>query len=133
MRIFLDLCHAVIDEIKERMTPFLEESAYNSQSKRLQVHQNNVFLIRLDMLDAFMMYYHSMYEVCKPDFRKEVRRQFVSSGRAVTHVRRALNVLTHPPPLCLTAVLRLTGPHSHPRRPGSCLHRRHHGAFEVVQ
>jgi hypothetical protein len=82
VRVFLDLCHEVIGQIKERMTPLMEESAYNSQSKR--VHQNNVFLIRLDMLDAFMMYYHSMYEVCKPDFRKEVCGGQVSTVRAVS-------------------------------------------------
>jgi len=83
VRIFLDTCHAVIDEIKGRIYPFMEDSIYNIQSK--QVHKNNVFLIRLDMLDSFMTYYHSMYEVCKPDFRKES-----SASLALTAIRDKL-------------------------------------------
>jgi len=83
MRVFLSTCHAVIKEINDRMSPFLEESIFHGQNK--QVHKNNVFLIRLDMLDAFMMYYHSMHEVCKPDFRKES-----SASSALTAIRDTL-------------------------------------------
>jgi hypothetical protein len=80
---FTKLCHAVIDGIREKMAPFMDASMYKRRARL--VHQNNVFLIRLDMLDVFMMHYHSIYEVCKPDFRKDS-----SASLALNDLRNSL-------------------------------------------
>ena len=82
MKIFTDNCIKVIEEIQELMLPHLEDNLSQSVSA---VHKNNIFLIRLDMLDAFMMSYSQIYEICKPDFRHESE-----ASLCITAARNAL-------------------------------------------
>ena len=89
MQIFLDICHKALDEIHDLISPFLDKTIYSQRAhlkKESQlVHPNNVFLIRMDLLDCFMVHYHSIYDVCKPDFRKES-----SSSKALINLRNSL-------------------------------------------
>ncbi len=84
MNTFLHVCHIVIDSLNAQIQPFLGSAVYTTRGGSL-VHKNNIFLIRLDMLDAFMLYYHSLYELCKPDFRKES-----SASLALMEIRSSL-------------------------------------------
>ncbi len=71
--VFLEICHTAINELHNLMKPLLDDNIYNIKNANNSdiVHPNNIFLIRMDFLDCFMTNYHAIYEVCKPDFRKD--------------------------------------------------------------
>ena len=65
MDVFVALCMEFVKRLKEIVSPYLSSENIGSRSR------HDKCLIRLELASSFMEYFDNLYEVCKPDFRKD--------------------------------------------------------------
>lgn len=67
--VFVELCMEFVRSLKKIVSPYLS-SDVDDGNKQGRSHHDNC-LIRLELASSFMEYFENLYEVCKPDFRKD--------------------------------------------------------------
>ena len=86
LQMFISLCNVIVEHITEQIERYTildnrqqivgdsNNKAGKSSSNLIDdehVHLNNVYLVRIDLLDTLLYYYDTLYEACKPDFRRD--------------------------------------------------------------
>lgn len=67
---FVAICDGTVMEMQRLLTPMLLDDE-ETQSSNYIIRQANSFLIRLEMLDMFMVRYEDLREICRPESSKE--------------------------------------------------------------